>query len=204
MSQLVIPLVVAAGAVLLAVGTALAVARRRRRRVRELLQGSLGLVPTSSGSKLGRTEWFEGHSGDRGFVGGLINLSGPDGGGGRQNRQSVCIVMPVDIESPIGSISHRGMYTKSDQLDRFAALFRFSESSDPPSGNIRKALMDFVEVHGRINLWTRRRGKLILPSDLFADSSHLLLWLGSRAPEATEVTAAAEGLSRVADEISDE
>ena len=64
--------------------------------------------------------------------------------------------------------------------------------------------MDFVEGHGRINLWTRRRGKLILPSDLFADSSHLLIWFGSRAPEATEVTAAAEGLSRVADEISGE
>ena len=61
--------------------------------------------------------------------------------------------------------------------------------------------MEFAEVHGRINLWTRRRAQLILPKNLFPDSSHLLLWLGPRAPAATDVTSAAESLSRVADEI---
>jgi hypothetical protein len=204
MSDIAIPLIVAAASLVLTLAAALAVARRRRRRVRELLQGQLGLNPVGSVVRIGRTEWFEGHSGDRGFVGGLINLSGPDGGGGRRHRQSVCIVMPVDIEAPIGSISHRGKYTKSDQLDRFATLFRFSETSDPPNGNIRKALTDFSEVHGRINLWTRRRGQLMLPENLFPDSSHLLLWLGPRAPAAIDVTSAAEGLCRVAGEISDE
>ncbi len=172
---------IALATVILALGLAFVLAKRARRQVRVVLSGGHGLKPLHAKASMGTTDWHSGQEGARAFVAGLVNAPTPDIDGKRRAVLRMTVVMPVNTPQLIGSITHRGAYTK-DSTERFAGTFRAGEGADRLAAGIREAMLSFADRHGRIHLWTRRKCSLFLPTDLYADATHCLAWLGPKKP----------------------
>ena len=202
MPDIVLALAAALVLVSFALWLALALARRNRRKAREFLEHELGLKEVQPPQRLGRTQWFGGDLRGRHFVAGLISLSGPSygAGSGRARRMHLSVVMPIAAPQGLASISHRGSYTKTEG-DPFDGTFRMTKSGERPDEPIRDALTRFAESHGRINLWTRTRGALVLPAHIFGDAGHVLAWIVPVWPTRDEVMPVLADLVTLAETI---
>lgn len=195
---MLVPLVVALLTVTLASGLAFVIAKRSRGQARAVLSGEHGLKPLQATARMGTTDWHAGQAGTRDFVAGLVNAPTPDIHGKRRAVLRMTVVMPVEAPEQVGSVTHRGAYSKDDTND-FADVFRAGEGVDQPAAGLREAMRVFASRHGRINLWTRSKCALFLPSDLYAEATHCLVWLGPKKPTGQSFRNVVADLSPLAD-----
>lgn len=197
---MLVPLTIALFTVILALGLAFVIAKRTRGQARAVLSGEHGLTPLRDKAPMGTTDWHSGESDGRPFVGGIVNAPTPDTDGERRAVLRMTVVMPVSAPEGVGSITHRGAYSK-EEADRFTGLFRAGEDADRPAAGIREGMLSFADRHGRIQLWTRRKCSLFLPADLYAEATHCLVWLGPKKPSAQSFRNVTAELPRLAETV---